>query len=227
MWMIATRDRPEAMRDLIVAVTRLGDVPPTAVMVDLGERQAEYRNLPWPEGWAIHYADDHLELSRALNELLALHPGESWYGMMTDHARPLSTCWSERLARDAGAWGIACSDDRRDRKHPVHGWQRLTGAIAFGGELVRTVGWLWLPDVVHLYGDDAWELIGHRLGILKLSKAVVDDLLVCEGQFPKDGNSQRVFLGAPYTLNDQAAYRRWMILSSGSIISRVRKAMTA
>jgi hypothetical protein len=41
------------------------------------------------------------------------------------------------------------------------------------GEIIRAVGWLQMPTLTHLYGDNVWGHIGHSLNILKFFKDIV------------------------------------------------------
>ncbi len=215
--MIPTRHRAFAMRELIACFQALDRDAPVAVMVDA----CRYR-LDFPAHWHIHESSDHLEMAGALNTLLRLYPDEPWYGVMTDHARPQTERFTHELVAEAEKGRIALAADTRERVHPIYKWQRLTGAFVINGELVRAVGWLWPPFVKHLYGDDAWETIGHGLGLVSVVKsAVVHDLLLCDGQFPADGNNERLHDGKPYGRDDMLAFERWRADEAPGLIDRL------
>ena len=218
MWFIASRNRPDAMKELIKAIDESGDKPEVAVMLD-----GEPYDIDWPEGWHIHIAPEHLELQRAMNLLLKLHPNEKTYGMIVDHTRPRYPGWVKALEDAAGDWNISLSDDGYNRINPKTGLQRIASATCFGGELVRTLGWIWPDFCVHLYGDDAIEELGHELGLFRHVPVRVDDLQFTAGEVPLDNNHKRMYQGKHYALDDRAAYYRWRDTQKPGLIHLLKK----
>jgi hypothetical protein len=88
MWFIPTRNRPDAIRELIHSMESAGSVPECAVMID-GPLEP-YEEIRWPVNWHIHNDSTHLELCGAMNALFKLYPNEKSYGFITDHG---SGCW--------------------------------------------------------------------------------------------------------------------------------------
>ena len=41
------------------------------------------------------------------------------------------------------------------------------------GNIVRTLGWLQLPGLLYLYGDSAWQILGHKLNKLYYCSDVI------------------------------------------------------
>lgn len=207
MWLIPTRHRPHMMRALIEAM-RATELPSdVAVMIDCCDG---YEQIDWPDGWKVHRSDEHLEMSRSLNALFEAYPEEPWYGLVCDHARPESSEWSSALVESAGSWGIATSVGRNGRPNKRTGKERFGAATVWGGDLVREVGWVWLPDVVHLYGDDAWEDIAHGLNALvRDERSVVRNLLIVHGTMPRDSNHERLWRGQSYVRRDRDGYEKW------------------
>jgi hypothetical protein len=215
MWLIPTRNRPKQMQELILAMQKSGCVPDAAVMMD-GDKY----DIEFPEHWHVYQSIEHLELSGALNELFRLHPDEKTYGFICDHGRPVSADWAYELEKAAGDWRIAICNS--DRLHPVTNKLRLTEATCFGGELVRTTGWVWPDFVTHLYGDDVWEDIAHDLGLMVHCKHVhVDMLLFSKGEFPIDENHNRMFRGESFPAKDQSAYEVWAKALKASLIRKI------
>lgn len=222
MWCIPTRNRPAAMRDLIEAMQRAGEIPNAAVMID-GDA-ALYADVQWPANWAVHQSETHLEYQRALNGLFELHPNEKTYGVITDHARPISPDWATQLDMTAGDWKIALCDDGRNRFNLRTGIRRMTSAISIGGELVRAMGFLWPNFCVHLWGDDALEEIGHELNLIEWRGDIrVDDLHFIDGQFPRDANHERVWQGRPYAESDRSAFMAWRAASKPELLDRIER----
>jgi hypothetical protein len=213
MWLIPTRNRPDAMRALIHAMAQAGDVPECAVMVDHDEDGLHlYDDVPWPKHWHVHYSLDHFELTAAINRLVGLYPGRSFYGLLADHARPRTKGWSEIMEKEAGSWNIAyCEDGWLNGRRQSQPWRpHLSGAVCVGGKLIETLGWLFLPETVHLYVDDALEELGDRLGLLRYRPDVLveADRPETTGRL-RDDNHQRTHRGKPFAEADRLAFEAW------------------
>jgi hypothetical protein len=219
MWLLPTRNRPDAAQELLEAMIETGDVPEVAVMVD-----GPPYDMVWPAHWKIHQSPRHLEMGRALNALYGLYPDEPWYGLLTDHSRPETEAWSERMVEAVRPYGMVFANDTKNRMHPQTRKRRVTSASVYGGALVRACGWVWLDAVTHMYGDDAWEAIGHELEIIEyLPDVTVRDLLVREGEIPRDGNHRRLYRGRPYVEEDRRAYSAWLKDEFPALIEGLRE----
>lgn len=192
------------MRQLIASMKATGDMPPVAVMVD-----GPMYDIDWPAHWHVHNSLEHLEMQLGLNTLFKFHPDEPWYGIMADHARPKTPGWSKKLEAIAGSNRLALAHCGKDVIHPVSGKRRMNSPC-IGGDLVRKIGWIWLPSVVHLYGDDALEDIAYGLDIVQYTHDVtILDLLKRDGEVPLDENHKRLWNGKHYAEHDRQVYTAW------------------
>ena len=183
-----------------------GDVPLVAVMID-----GPSYDMVWPAHWRIHQSSEHLEMQRALNALFKLYPHEPWYGLITDHSRPETRDWSYQIEQAVKPRNMVLVNDTKNRMNPETGYRRITSASCYGGELIRDLGWVWLPTVVHMYGDDAWERIGNALGcVTYLENVIVRDLLLRDGEIVRDESHRRLYRGRPYIPGDKQAYTDWL-----------------
>ena len=228
LWLLPTRNRPHMVVEYINACEVSGCIPDHAVMVDQSseENVDKYRAIKWPDNWRVHYATEHMELTKIFNYLWNLYPGYSAYGETTDHARPRTADWSGKLEKVAGDWYIANSVNQHDRRTRKNcGWGvglRRLNAAAFGAKLLDLVGWFWLPATIHLGGDDCWEAIGYEAGILKFCDTVfIGDLAAWKGEFPKDENHQRLFKGTTFHLHDQMAKEEFIDKELQPLVERI------
>lgn len=193
-----------------------GDVPKVAVMVD-----GPAYNLDWPAHWDIHNSLGHLEMQRSLNALLKLYPNEPFYGILTDTHRPQTPQWATKMREAAGTGSIVICNTTKHRHNPRTGLRRVT-TLAFGGDLIRAIGWVWLDRVTHLYGDDAWEDIGYALGIIRyLPDVIILALLKRDGEVPIDANHHRKWQGKSYMATDAAAFDAWKRDEFPALIKRL------
>lgn len=214
MWLIPTRNRPEAMQELIVAMGYVRDV---AVMVD-----GEPYDIEWPAHWRIHYSTEHLEMQRGINALFKLYPNEKTYGLITDHARPQSANWADELDKTAGDWKIALCSDTKDRFNHRTGHRRMTAAVSIGGNLARACGYVWPDFCTHLYGDDALEEIGWELGLVEYREdVIVKDLHFIHGEFKRDKNHDRMYQGRSYLFDDRKGYFDWRSNKKPALLDKI------
>lgn len=213
------------MSHLIAAMKESGCVPECAVLID---DCSGYSNVDWPAHWHIHRSDEHLEVQKALNHLFALYPNEKSYGLLTDHARPLSSDWASELEETAGSWRIALCNDVRNRFNLHTGFRRITAAHCIGGELVRALGFVYPAFCVHLAGDDAMEEIGHELGLVAWREdVVVNDLHFSDGEIPRDANHNRVYQGKPFAESDWQAFLEWKSAEKPCLLDRLQAVIPA
>lgn len=206
------------MRALVSSVKETGDIPPVAVMVD-----GPAYDIEWPENWHIYQSDAHLEMQLSVNNLFEMHTNEPWYGVMADHARPKSKNWSKTLSDIAESGFVAVADCGKRIINPKTRLERLNIAC-WPGDLIREMGWFWLPSVVHMYGDDALEDIAYGLGLVQLVQNVlVTDLMKRDGEVIFDENHKRLWRGKPYVENDRQAYIAWRRRIYPQLIEKLRE----
>lgn len=232
LWLIPTRGRPDSMRDLIAACRATGEVPEAAVMID--DDPDVYGAVEWPAGWRVHSIAGHVEMVAATNELLRLYPGRPAYGINCDHARPRTAGWWSRLVAAAGPWGLAYSRDNwlngcwETATAPKHRPNRhMTGGVVIGGELVRALGWIFPPWLIHLYVDNALEDVIEAVGAWRwCDDVVVEAAHPANGGRAADANNRRLFHGQHIGPLDRDAYLRWKQHGGfADAVSRVREAM--
>lgn len=218
MWLIPTRNRPTAMRDLIQAMEDAGEIPEAAVMID-GPMEP-YHGVPWPASWHIHLASEHLEFQRSLNALYALHPNEKNYGVITDHARPLNAEWATELETLAGDWNVSLCNTRNLRART--GYYQMSAAVCIGGKLAHLLGYVWPDFCVHIYGDDAWEELINEGGLIRWGEnSKVKDLSFALGHFPIDENHKRLWRGESYIKKDEQAFAHWRKSTKPGLLEKI------
>lgn len=206
------------MVGLIEAMKKTGDIPVCAVMQDA----CEY-TIDWPDHWKVHQSDEHLEMAGSINALFKLYPNETFYGMLDDHTRPISPGWSQEMQKAAGRWNLASGWNLTNR---MKNERMRINCYAMGGDLARSLGWVWPDFVTHMYGDDALEDLGYELGVLKfVEDAVFRPLLLRDGTLKPDENSLRRFKGEPYIAKDRDAYLAWRKTKFKDTVARVASSL--
>lgn len=157
MWILPTFGRPGRCQEALDSIIASGEVSPGYVFVD-GDPDIRYDGLRLPLGWGVIRLERNVGVCGVLNHALVLFPDEPWYGFITDDSIVKTQNFDAPLIAAAGTTGFANSAD---------GWQahkRMHGAVVFGGDLLRALGWWAPPGLKHSFCDDAWERIAHALG---------------------------------------------------------------
>lgn len=102
----------------------------------------------------------------------------------------------------------------------------LPTAIVMTSRLVRTLGWMVPPGLVHLYIDNAWLDLGRELGITYLPDVVIEHMHPVNGKAEWDVGYREVNSGEQTTA-DGNAYHRWRANSLAADVARVREVLGA
>lgn len=90
---------------------------------------------------------------------------------------------------------------------------------------METLGYFNPPGCDHLYLDNAWKLIGERLGTLRyLPDVVIEHVHYVNGKAPQDALYAEVNDESMYR-HDGAAYQHWAMSTAADDIERARAAM--
>jgi hypothetical protein len=158
VWFLPTYGRPGRCQEALDSIIAAGASAPGIVLID-GDEDPAYLDLRLPGGWSLSRSHTNRGLCGVLNSAFADHYGEPWFGFISDDSvLRAGPGWDQHLIDAAGLSGFANSGD---------GWQavqRMHGAVVFGGDLVRALGWIAPPGLVHSFCDDAWERLGRALG---------------------------------------------------------------
>lgn len=133
------------------------------------------------------------------NRAYRQHPEKPWYGLLSDDAVPMTFRWDVELSEAAGSDSIAyCADGINDERQASH--------VAIGGDLVRKLGWIILPGLVRIYGDNVLTDIGRERGALKyLPHVRLEHWHFSNGKAPMDETYAK-----PEAPRDGAIYQRWV-----------------
>jgi hypothetical protein len=157
MWVLPTFGRPARCQEALCSITSASVSSPGLVVID-GDPDPAYSNLLLPPDWRAIYLPFNLGVCGVFNHVLQTWKGERWYGFISDDSIVRTRAFDKPLVTAAGGAGFANSAD---------GWQahqRMHGAVVFGGDLLRALGWWAPPGLIHCFVDDAWEHIGRALG---------------------------------------------------------------
>ena len=171
MWLLPTRGRPELCQATLDACEAMKMTTFGLVVADATER-GQYAKLRLPSNWLL--TRKRMDLQPLKNWVLKQYPDETFYGLICDDMIPKTIGFDMRFEEEAGDWNmVGCEDEYRSTSVAMHGMPSdFAGAMGWGGELLRAVGWWGPPWASRATGDDAWLLIAHAAGVRRHLKDV-------------------------------------------------------
>lgn len=198
---VPSRGRPRRAAEMVQSVRDTATGPVTVVVaVDPDDPTvAEYqRKVP-----GVVVLPERLRYVATLNRLAAEHwDTHDILGAYGDDVIFRTRGWDERIQEALATPGIAFGNDLAHQ-------DGFPTAVFMSSVIAQALGWLALPRCRHLYVDNAWQLIGERLGILRyLPDVVIEHMHEVYGKAPKDQTYIDVYddNGAL----DYGAYQEWL-----------------
>lgn len=191
MWVLPSRNRPDLVERVFSKTTA---TCPGVVAID-DDQIDMYQGLKIPSNWTV-IPSPRSRFGPKNNEIFARFPSEPWYASISDDMLPETEGWDAELPKTAGPWGIAWANDC------LYG---RAVCVAFGGELIRALGFLCCPATEHFYTDDAWELIAKEFGGIYREDILIPHLHFTKGLAPKD----KTYDERPSSGKDKRAFEAW------------------
>lgn len=158
MWILSSLGRPDRIREVIDGY-EWGDERVILALAEKDEKLRDYLGCRYPFSWTTEIVP-MLGNGPTYNEILRRYPDEACYGFLADDAILVTPMMLRGLEDEAGAWNIAYANDG-------HWGAQLPTMPCLGGELVRAVGYLAPPTLIHWAIDTAWGELGKRLECLR------------------------------------------------------------
>lgn len=200
MWLLPTYNRPKQVQATLDSIARAGGSSRGVVYID-GSNLPEYDGLSLPPGWTVLKGEKNRGVCAVLNHFFSLYPRLGWYGFISDDSIVRTPQWEEKLLEHATDSHIV---------HSADGWRtesRIHGAVVFGGELLRALGWWALPGLVHCFCDDVWETIAEKKNLRKyIPEVMVEHLHMWNGKAPIDPGYVKAYESFDA---DEAVFLRW------------------
>ena len=224
---VPSRGRPEAVADLYEAfkVTCVADTRLKVVVDDNDPTLPEYPNS------APTWACESRTMGEALN-IGALSIAKHGYtddpryqdstppfavGFMGDDHRPRTHGWDKAYLdalREMGT-GIVYGNDLLQGEN-------IPTQVAMTSDIVRALGYMAPPSLVHLYFDNFWKVLGNGADCLRyLPDVIVEHMHPTAGKAEWDEGYLRVNSSAMYE-HDRDSFADWLRTSMVEDVAKVR-----
>lgn len=210
LYLVPTRGRPDNALRLVKAwhTTTTGDTRLQLCLDDDDPELARYEELlrtPDLDGHRFGYVvGPRLRLGPTLNHY-ATYAMDTYdaIGFMGDDHLPRTPGWDRELADSLRPFGVAYGNDL------IQG-PALPTAVLLDARLVRAMGFMCPPGLVHMYLDNFWRHLGVAMGTLAYRPdVVIEHLHPIAGKSEWDDRYREVNDGGVYAA-DEAAYAEFM-----------------
>ena len=217
---IPSRGRPHAAREALASIRRTASLVATSVLIGVDrddptlDDYLAFGRQEWTETglYSVECAvvvlgpDETGNLVKATNTLacrVAAEDPSAIIGNLGDDHRPRTKGWDIAVAEALSRPGVAYGDDL------IHG-QHLPSAPFVSASIVNGLGWYFLPELEHMYVDDAWRELGRAAGVLRyLPDVVMEHMHPAVGKGEWDELYHRVNAEAA-VFRDRARYQAWL-----------------
>lgn len=215
MWLLPSRQRVGNLKRFFRACRETGLTTPGLVLVNEEELRRDriaYApvNLDLPETWqvvGVTAACFHDALRAAWGIVKDL----PWAGLLQDDLVPQTADWDQKLVARLNGWNVVSASDGR-------GTGRMHGAIAWSGDLLRAMGWMYPPGFKHLYGDDVWETLGRETLCWTYRHDVVTHHLNETYQASADATARTI---RAHSEPDRKRFETWLAREKGDCVRRI------
>lgn len=163
-WLIPSLNRAQQLKGFFYAYQATDGTTPGLVLVDKNDPSLEeYKNLKYPPGWelqiteAVSMGDKVREVFEKVSEL-------DWVGILNDDHRPRTKDWDKKIVGHINGHNVIFTNDG---PNPDQRWNfpsRLCGAICFSGKILKTLGYMFPPNLHHFFSDDVWGTLFGKAG---------------------------------------------------------------
>lgn len=213
---VPTRGRPDAARELYAEYMRTRADRTTSILFAIDEddpRFSEYMpDLPVAPGARERMGPT---LNRYAAKFARDFPSETVIGFMGDDHRPRTLGWDIAVKSAlAGAPGVAYGDDL------IHG-PNLPTAAWVSASIVRSLGYIAPPNLIHLYLDNFWLDLGRATNLHYLSDCVFEHLHPIAGKAAWDAGYVEANAGSVQE-HDRIEYERYIREDWPTALERIR-----
>lgn len=215
MWLLPTRGRTSSLKRFFKACREYSVSTPGIVLVNADEfaRDRElYMALDLPRDWSFKAVQASC-MQDALRAAWPLVKDLEWVGLLQDDLVPHTPGWDKILVDALKGWNVVSAHNGETTA------QRMQGAIAWSGDLVRLMGGLYPSGFRHLYGDDVWEQLSAETRCWQLLGQVVTYHKNETYYTDADATAKAV---CAHTEHDRARFEEWNATEKAAMVEKIR-----
>lgn len=212
VWLLPSRRRPHNLHRIFASMVAAHISTPGLVLIqksDFDDLREQYESITLPPGWDIFCTEGESQGDK-LRETESFYHAADWIGLIGDDQVIKTEHWDLKLLEQCAGWNVVSCADNWISNAPTKHWGmgRFAGSPIFGGELFRTLGWIFLPGSHQIFLDDIYEELGFLTGCwTRRLDVVVDHLHYANGLAQKDETYARGY--DHYGVIDNGIWHEW------------------
>lgn len=233
-WLLPSRRRPHNLDRFCKALLATQTSTPGLILIkkeefDNPDLARGYAALNLPDKWRIVQTEGDSQGDK-LREVADEYMNCDWAGLIGDDQVVQTEQWDLKIIEWLKGWNlVTCYDD---------GWQihkrgpngilgtdgRMCGTICLSGDLLRTVGYIFPPQIHHVYLDDIWEEIAVNTDCWNFASHARSDVVIAHlhqdrGMAPNDDTYNRAY--SHFAQLDFEPWQEWRRSEGKEVIKRV------
>jgi hypothetical protein len=196
MIILPTRGRPESIKRFMEAYVKTEATAQVLLVTDHDDNS--YDALELHANFKRKIMPEHNGIGDCFNAVFAEYPDLEYYGVMADDVVPSSPKWDQKLKEACLPFNISWGNDGLQGANlPTH--------PHIAGDVVRSLGWIACPGVMHWFVDNMWKDIAGVLGGKYLPDVLTPHYHVLSGQAELDDT----YMNQPSREKDMIYYMRY------------------
>lgn len=176
LWLLPSRRRPHNLKRFFSALQNVGTRSQGLVLIqeeDYSSLKAQYDALYLYPGWRFVITQGNSQ-GEKLREQASLYHDAEWVGLIGDDQEPVTPNWDTKLVAGLKGYNlITCMDDWVFYTPTKFGQaNRMAGVLLFSGDLHRTIGYIFPPNMHHVYLDDVYEELATKVDFWDINREV-------------------------------------------------------
>jgi len=162
-----------------------------------------------------------LRVCPTVNKVVEEYPDYKYYGFLGDDHVFRTKGWEDlaiNKIEENGGWGIVYGDDKFQG-------EKLATAAIMSANIPKTLGYMAIPGLTHLYMDNFWMEIGRGINrLFYIPEIVIEHMHFEAGKSPKDPQYAEVNSSEMYS-HDGAIFGKWIDVQKAEDVRKLQQAM--
>lgn len=203
-WLVPTYGRAhDKLPRFLASCAKSGMSTPGYLLVnndDYEANEAAYGALDLGDNWKIQLCPAQNMVGASEFGLSLIKDTADWIGWLGDDNLPETPGWDRLAIADLKGWNVVSTNDGALAP------KRMNGAVVWSGDLIRAVGYAFVPGTHHFYFDDMWERLGKMTGCWHVNMDIMVRHRNIDFESKADPTSRKRDLCWP---NDERAFASW------------------
>lgn len=209
--LVPSLNRPAQLREFFKAYNEAEWQIPGWILIDEGDfisKQSEYQAIKIPENWKI-IPTKGVTMGDKCRELWDQYKELDYVMLLNDDHRPRTVNGDQKIISQITGVNLIGTNDGATPDKPWNAPNRICGATVWSGKLLREVGYMFPPELHHLFIDDLWGNLAGRAGCCQIMMDVCVEHDHAYNNKREDDTHRKVNSEESWR-HDHAVYQVWL-----------------